>query len=68
MTETFTIEEMTVIEEIQVFSLTLQQLRAMGTNPYVLMRLTSLYNKVAAPHAELLERYGKEQAAGQKGE
>jgi len=68
MSETFTVEEMTVIEELQVFALTLQQLRVMNTNPYVLMRLTSLYNKVAVPNTELLERYGKEQAAGQKQE
>lgn len=62
MPEQFTLEEMTTIEEVHVFGLTLQQLRAMGTNPYPLMRLTSLYNKVLVENKALLDRYAKEQA------
>lgn len=64
MADTFTIGEMEIIEEIQVFSLTIQHLRAQGTNPFVLLRLTSLYNKVAEQNAALMERYTKERDAG----
>lgn len=63
MTETFTIGEMEIIEEIQVFSLTIQQLRAQGINPYALVRLTSLLNKVGEQNKDLMERYAKEQQA-----
>jgi hypothetical protein len=63
MTETFTIGEMETIEEIQVLSLTIQQLRAQGVNPYALVRLTSLLTKVGEQNKDLMERYAKEQQA-----
>lgn len=68
MPETYTTEEMNLLDEIQVFGMTLQRLRAAGENPYILMRLTSLYNKITKEQAGLLERYSKDLAPEQKKE
>ncbi len=66
MPEAFTLEEIALIEELQVFSLTLTRLRQAGEHPYVLMKLTSLCKRIYDEQDPLIRKLAAAEAAGQE--